>query len=111
MPKRPAGKKAANLSAQSATPATTNAGATSETDTQPPVSTNEAPTEEQVNEQPMPEPDRDTGLRHASEEEWEPGRREVFLLDNGSTLIARSEVEAGAYLNGGAKLVDVIFDE
>lgn len=37
-------------------------------------------------------------------------RKEVYRLDNGAILIAKSEVEAGAYANKGAKHVDTIYD-
>lgn len=38
-------------------------------------------------------------------------RREIFVLPNGSTLIAHNEIESSAYQNKGAKLVDVIQDQ
>jgi hypothetical protein len=37
-------------------------------------------------------------------------RKEVYRLDNGAVLIAGSEIEAAAYVNKGAELVDVIND-
>lgn len=106
MPKRPAGKKAATSSAPLPTQQNQTLGDISENDSRPPVATNEAPTESQVNEAPMPDP----GLL-VPDDGWERGKKEVYLLENGATLIARSEVEAGAYANKGGKLVDVIYDE
>jgi plastocyanin len=37
-------------------------------------------------------------------------RKEVYRLDNGAVLIAKSEIEAAAYANKGAVLSDVIND-
>lgn len=36
---------------------------------------------------------------------------QVFRLSNGTILQARSEIEAGAYLNKGAELVDTIYHD
>lgn len=38
-------------------------------------------------------------------------RREIYVLPNGATLVARNEIEAAAYANKGGTLVDEVYDE
>lgn len=40
---------------------------------------------------------------------WENIKFQVFRLSNGTILQARSEIEAGAYENKGAELVDTVY--
>lgn len=43
--------------------------------------------------------------------QWESIRTQTFRLPNGVILHARSEIEAGAYENNGAVIVDTIYKD
>ena len=117
MPKRAAGKKARKVSSYPpsvpvAAQTQTDSAPNSSDDSQPPVATNPAPSADEyspsLDEAAESDKTESPGLLA---QEWADGYRQVFRLPNGAVLVARDEIEAGAYANKGAELVDEFIDK